>query len=220
MTLARHSLIALGLTLFLTFGQETVAAGVFPGATWEKVTPESQGVDAGKLEETISQFKANSGSDGVKELVVVYNGRVIWEGEASNKVHGVWSVTKSFTSTCLGLLIDDGKCTVDTPAMKFVPALAESYPDVTLRHFATMTSGYRAKGDEPRGSYAHGPSLTPFLPDTNRLFAPGTQFRYWDSAMNEFANVLTQIAGEPLDELFKTPHCRPDRHGPHGVALG
>ena len=30
-------------------------------------------------------------------------------GEAAGKAHGVWSVTKAFTTLCLGLLIDDGK---------------------------------------------------------------------------------------------------------------
>jgi CubicO group peptidase (beta-lactamase class C family) len=65
-----------------------------------------------------------------------------------------------------------------------------------------MTSGYRAMGDEPRGDYRHGPSLTPFKPDPEPLFSPGKKFAYWDSAMNEFANVLTRIAVRPLEHLF------------------
>jgi CubicO group peptidase (beta-lactamase class C family) len=103
----------------------------------------------------------------------------------------------------LGLLIDDGKCTLDTRARDFVPELTDKYPDVTLRHFATMTSGYRAVGDEPRGSYRHGPSETPLRPGPEPLFAPGEKYAYWDSAMNMFGLVLTRIAGEPLEQYFK-----------------
>lgn len=202
MPLAQH-LTAAWLAALLLARPMAVAAGVFPGEAWQTATPASQGVDAAKLEEAIAYLKENSGRDGVGELVIVRHGRVIWQGEATTKVHGIWSSTKSFTSTCLGLLIDDGKCTLDTPAKNFVPAMAAAYPNVTLRHFATMTSGYRALGDEPQGTYRHGPSRTPFAPDPKPLFAPGTHYSYWDSAMNQFGHVLTRIAGEPLDEFFK-----------------
>ena len=73
-------------------------------------------------------------------------------------------------------------------------SLATHYGDVTLRHFATLTSGYDAVGGDQ--------SSTPFNP-TTPLFPTGTKFQYWDSAMNQFANVLTQIALEPIEPLFK-----------------
>ncbi|MGD9494847.1 MAG: serine hydrolase domain-containing protein [Armatimonadota bacterium] len=93
---------------------------------------------------------------------------------------------------------------MDTRACEHVPELAAVYPDVTLRHFATMTSGYRAVGDEPRGNYLHGPSPTPLLPGPEPLFAlPGSRFAYWDSAMNQLGHVLTRIAGESMCDLFR-----------------
>jgi CubicO group peptidase (beta-lactamase class C family) len=175
----------------------------FPEKDWEVVTPESQGLDAAKLAAAAADLQSKSGRDGVRELVIVRNGRVVWQGEAIDKVHGVWSCTKSFTSTALGLLIDDGKCTLDTPACQFAPEMAEHYSQLRLRHFASMTSGYRAIGDEPQGGYKHGPSNTPFQPSPQPLFTPpGAQYAYWDSAMNMFGLVLTKAAGEPLEELF------------------
>ena len=177
---------------------------VFPGKDWQEATPESQGVDSAKLAAAVSYLKDKSGSDGVNELVMIRNGRLIWKGSNIDKKHGVWSLTKSFTSTVLGLLIDDGKTTLDTRAKDYVPTMAAVYPDVTLRHFTTMTSGYYAVGDEPRGTYRHGPSRTPFKPAAKPLFQPpGSHYAYWDSAMNQFANVLTRIANEPIEELFK-----------------
>ena len=183
----------------------TLAAmtAVFPAQQWREATPESQGVDSGKLEAALSYLQGHSGPDGIGQVVIVCHGYAIWQGPDVGKVHGIWSCTKSFTSTVLGLLIDDGKATLDTRAADHLPALADAYPDVTLRHFATMTSGYRAANDEPRGSYRHGPSLTPFDPCDVPLFAPGTQYAYWDSAMNQFANVLTRIAGEPIEDFFR-----------------
>jgi CubicO group peptidase (beta-lactamase class C family) len=176
----------------------------FPGKEWQQMSPESQGVSSKKLGSAIQYLAKNSGKDGVKELVVVRNGYIIWKGKEIDKVHGVWSLTKSFTCTVLGLLIDDEKATLDTPAWNYSPGMAKTYPAVTLRHFTTMTSGYYAVGDEPRSSYKHGPSLTPFKPGNTPLFTPpGSKYAYWDSAMNQFANVLTRIAGEPIEILFK-----------------
>ncbi|MBI4324355.1 MAG: serine hydrolase, partial [Chloroflexi bacterium] len=177
---------------------------VFPGVDWIEASPESQGIDSEKLRAAVELLDKTVGQDGARELVIVRHGRLVWKGPDADKVHGVWSLTKSFTSTVLGLLIDDGKCTLDTRAADIVPDLATHYPDATLRHFTTMTSGYRALGDEPRGSYKHGPSGTPFLPNPQPLFRPaGSQYAYWDSAMNEFGLVLTRPAGEPLEAIFR-----------------
>ncbi len=183
---------------------EATRPTVFPGKDWTEATPESQGVNGAKLKAAIESMNGKVGTNGMRETVVIRNGWMIWRGPECEKVHGIWSFTKSFTSTTLGLLIDDRKCTLETKAASVLPSLAENYPDVTLRHFTTMTSGYRAMGDEPRGTYAHGPSVTPFKPNPKPLFTPpGSQYAYWDSAMNECANALTRIAGEPLDELFR-----------------
>ena len=48
---------------------------------------------------------------------------MIWKGDNIDKRHGVWSATKSFTSTVLGLLIADGKCTLDTHVADVLPEL-------------------------------------------------------------------------------------------------
>jgi CubicO group peptidase (beta-lactamase class C family) len=194
----------LPLVMLLGALPSRAAETVFPGAEWTEASPESQGVDSANLKEATDVLARTVGADGVRELVVIRHGRMIYRGDDIDKRHGVWSATKSFTSTVLGLLIADGKCTLDTRAADVLPELKAHYPDVTLRHFTTMTSGYRAVGDVTTGSYKHGPSNTPFVPNPKPFFAPpGSQYAYWDSAMNTFALVLTKIAGEPIEQLFK-----------------
>jgi len=97
-------------------GQETPPGTltVFPGDEWLRSSPTEEGVDATKLSAAVRLLESFSGRDGADELLVVRRGRVIHAGPSVDKVHGVWSCTKSFTSTTLGLLIDDGKCTLDT----------------------------------------------------------------------------------------------------------
>ena len=197
-------------TLQFAFGAEMT----FPGAQWEEVTPEAAGLDSIRLKEAVRHLEANTGGDGARELVIVRNGKIVWRGDNIDHVHGVWSCTKSFTSTVLGLLIEDGKCTLETKAASILPEMKEYYPAVTLRHFTTMTSGYRAEGDTTSGSYTHGPSSTPFVPSNEALFAPGSAYAYWDSAMNQFGHALTVTAGEPLDKLFKRRIADPIQMNP------
>ena len=97
---------------------------IFPGAQWEKATPEAQGVGTPGLQLAQQYLEDMLGPDSAQETVIIRHGRLIWEGSNSSRKHGVWSVTKSFTSTCLGLLIDDGRCGLGTPAREFVPELA------------------------------------------------------------------------------------------------
>ena len=210
--LTRRRLAAgLASTLLLPAAPVWAASGmVFPGSQWEKASPESQGVNAARLREAIAYFEQHAPRDGVRTLVILRNGRLLHEGSWIDKTYRIRSCTKSFTSTVLGLLIDDGRCRLETPAKDFVPAMKAHYPDVTLRHFATMTSGYRAVADEPQGDYSHGPSHRSFEPNPRPLFSPpGSKYAYWDSAMNQFAHVLTRIAGEPIEQLFRRRIAEP-----------
>src|SRR5687768_16139169 len=104
----RFASLICGMVLALQSGSATEMT--FPGAQWDEVTPKSAGLDPAKLKEAVRHLEANTGRDGARELVIVRDGRIVWRGDNIDHVHGVWSCTKSFTSTVLGLLIDDEKC--------------------------------------------------------------------------------------------------------------
>ena len=206
--LHRHVLVAVAACLVCLAAPPATSAmeldaPVFPQKNWEQATPASQNVDPDKLRMAVDYLEKHSGSNGVKRLVIVRNGRMIWRGEEADTRQGVWSVTKAFTSTAHGLLIEDGKCTLDTLAKDYSPALAEHYPTVTLRHLATMTSGIDGTGgsydfdDRRRGDQnALVDPLPPF-------FEPGTKYMYWDEATQHYGFVLTKIAGESLELYLK-----------------
>jgi CubicO group peptidase (beta-lactamase class C family) len=176
----------------------------FPGAAWEQAAPESQNVDSAKLQAAVDYLREHSGSNGVKRLIIVRNGRAIWQGPEVDRRQRVWSVTKAFTSTAQGLLIEDGKCTLDTLAWRYNPKdLAEYYPTVTLRHLATMTSGFDGVGGSYDFDEKHRGDENAFVRPLPPFFAPGTKYQYWDEAMQQYGYVLTQIAGEPLPDYLK-----------------
>lgn len=176
---------------------------IVPDAAWKQATPESQGVDSVKLQAAAEYLREAGGQEGVKRLVIVRNGRMIWRGPESGKPQGVWSVTKAFTSTAHGLLIEDGKCTLETLAKDYDPALAKYYPNVTLRHLATMTSGLDGVGGAYDFDNQHRGDQNALVEPITPFFPPGTKYMYWDEATQHYGYALTQIAGESLHEYLK-----------------
>lgn len=173
---------------------------VFPDASWREVAPEAVLVDSDRLQDAVEYLSANSPEDGADELFIVRNGRMIWQGPNADNAHHVYSVTKSFAGTALGLLIDDELVTLDTLAHEYVPGMASEYPDVTLRHLVTHTSGYVAPGEDNAARMA---AENPFEPDSPVFTPPGSYFVYANSAMDQMINILRPAGGEPVDELFQ-----------------
>jgi CubicO group peptidase (beta-lactamase class C family) len=172
---------------------------VYPEATWATQTPDEAGFDKVKFQDAIKYFKSKFGGDQVS---IIRNGYLVYRGAGSKKGFGLFSCTKSFTSTVLGLLNDDKKISVDDFAADHLSYLKSKYSKVQFRHFATMTSGYDASG----GSYGPGSgdgSKTPFKAAAPS-FAPGSHFAYWDDAMNTFGLALNQVlGGKSIADFFK-----------------
>ena len=189
------------------FGTSHAQPMVFPGAEWETATPESQYVDSSLLQSAVNYLAANlTSGGGVNEFVIIRNGRMIWEGPESDNVHHIYSATKSFASTALGLLVDDGLVTLDTLARDYVPSMAADYPDVTLQHLATHTSGYRPEEEPyplpPWYNWRPEAFEDPFAPGPP-LFIPGSRYLYSVNGMDQMMNVLTRAAGEPMQDFFQ-----------------
>ena len=189
-----------GIILVTQISSDTV----FPKTDWEEKTPESQGVDSKKLKAALDYLENESGFDGIREVVIIRNGYMIWKGDNIDNEHSVASISKAFTSTCFGLLIDDGKCRLNDLAKDYESRLECEYPEyakITLRHFANMTSGYNGEGEGYKDDPDDG-SETPFIPATP-AFPPGAKYSYCDDAMCMFGLVLTKIANDSLYNIFR-----------------
>lgn len=179
----------------------------FPDHEWELDSPERQGVDTAKLNAAVEFLRTRfPTTGGNREVAVIRNGAMIWAGDDIGRVHSIWSVTKSFTSTVLGLLIDDGRCSLDTLACSILPELKTHYPTATLGHFAAMTSGYRSAN--PSADERLGDSATPFDPAPPKS-APGEMYAYRNDAANEFGNILTHLAGRSMYDVVNERLCTP-----------
>jgi len=178
---------------------------VFPGTNWQETSPEEQDVDSARLNDAMIYLGNAYGGPGVSEAVVIRNGCMIWKGDRIDELHTVHSCTKTFTSAVLCLLIDDGRCSLDSLAVQYMPGLADTYPEyagIKLRHLASMTSGYDGQRGEATAEKPWGDEQRYTIP-VAPLFAPGTAYKYHDAAVHLLGYIMTRIAGEPIEDLFR-----------------
>ena len=171
---------------------------------FDRVDPESAGLDPVGFQQAVSYLESHSFEDGIEELLIIKDDKIIHMGDSSFKQHNIYSCSKVFTSTVLGLLVQQDCVSLTDPVFPYEASLTKLYPKITFRHFATMTSGYRAVGrsrwNDENADWSH----TPYIPDTPH-FAPGTHFEYWDEAQMMFGKVLTTIIGIPMKD-YLTAH--------------
>lgn len=84
-------------------------------------------------------------------LMVLRHGRVVTEGwwapYRPEQPHLLYSLSKSFTSTAVGLAVDEGLLDIDEPLVELLPGFAPDPPTdrvaaMTLRHALTMSTGH------------------------------------------------------------------------------
>jgi len=112
-------------------------------------TPESQGVSSEVLSKL---FDAMDASDiQFHGVMVLRNGFVIGEGwwapYSPQYKHTLHSLSKSFTSAAVGLAINEGHFTIESPVISFFPEYAPQNISTNLaamkvKHLLTMTTGH------------------------------------------------------------------------------
>ena len=181
--------------------------------------PEAQGVSSSALLQFVDE--AEKKIDALHSVMVVRHGQVIAEGwwapYAAGEPHQLFSLSKSFTATAVGLAIADGKLSVDDLVLKFFPDEAPEKPSANLRamrvrDLLTMSTGHHAEDlvNFPFGSEASVVKAFLALPVTHK---PGTLFVYNTPATYMLSAIVQTVTGQSVLE-----YLRPRLFDPLGIA--
>ena len=177
-------------------------------------TPEFQGISSSAIREYVEA--ADKNIDTMHSFMLVRHGCLIaagwWKPEAADKPHLMWSLSKSFTSTAIGLAIEEGKLSLDDHVLKFFPADASPHPSdnlkaMTVRDLLTMTCGHET---EPKEMDGH-PSVKLFL-EHPVPHQPGTHFQYNTMGTYVLSAILTKVTG-----LTTLDYLKPRLFEPLGI---
>src|SRR5262245_11514642 len=97
-------------------------------------SPEAQGVSSSGV---LSFVEAIDKIDSMNSVMLLRHGNVVAEGwwtpYDAESLHSLFSLSKSFTSTAVGLAISEGKLSLDDEVLKFFPEDAPSEPSNNLK---------------------------------------------------------------------------------------
>ncbi|EYR62401.1 beta-lactamase [Actinotalea ferrariae CF5-4] len=181
--------------------------------------PRQQGVDARGVQAFLDAVEASAAIEP-HSLMLLRHGHVVAEGWwapfSRDRLHLLYSLSKSFTSTALGLAVEEGLVSLDDTVLSHFPELDAEVTDersrrMLVRHVAAMASGHREEtldrvlALDPRNP-VRGFLLLP--PDEE----PGTVFAYNQPCTYTVASIVTQRTGSGL-----TDYLRPRLLDPLGI---
>ncbi len=190
------------------------AAALFSAPAWAEVaaglprsTPAAEGVDAAGIHAFLDALAAQKME--AHSFMLVRHGRVVAEGwwapYERGLRHTLYSLSKSFTSTAIGLLVADGKLTVEEKVASIFPdelpaTVSENLAAVRVKDLLTMSVGHAkdptfemVKSDDWLRSFLAWPVE----------HAPGTHFVYNSGATYTLSAIVQKRTGKTVLEFLR-----------------
>src|SRR4051794_1553355 len=172
-------------------------------------TPESQGVASSAILAFVEA--AEREIDALHSFMLLRHGHVLAEGwwapYEAERPHMLFSLSKSFTSSAIGLAVAEGRLSVDDRVLSFFPDDAPAEPGENLAAMRVH--------DLLSMSTGHAVDTTPFMrqdPGSNWAKAflarpvehtPGTHFVYNSGATYMLSAIIQQLTGMTLLEYLR-----------------
>jgi CubicO group peptidase (beta-lactamase class C family) len=133
-----------------------------------------------------------------------------------DRPHDIASVTKSITSTLIGIAVDEGLLELEQPIVWIFPELDTSKHDIELRHLLTMSSGLDCDSlpsEQELNEMIGSENFVEYALDLPVAVAPGTQFAYCSPGTHLLSAMITEVTGMSASEF-----ARERVFGPLGIA--
>ncbi|NNF56443.1 MAG: beta-lactamase family protein, partial [Acidimicrobiales bacterium] len=178
-------------------------------------SPSAQHIDARGILNLVDALEA--GDHDPHSVLIARHGHVVaqgwWTPYAAERNQLVYSLSKSFTATTVGLLVDTGRILLDDCVFDLIPAteiptgvqIPERYQRLTIGHCLAMATGHTAEAwTEAVSAAARAPSADSSDPVLGAILAappeqePGSVFAYNQIATYLVAAVVRAVTGQGL----------------------
>lgn len=211
--------------------QSSVKSQVFEKLS--RSSPEAQGVSA----ELIADFLNAVEESGLEfhSFMMLRNAHVIaegwWNPFGPELKHTLYSLSKSFTSTAVGLAIDDGLLDLKDKVISFFPDdlpenISENLSAMDIRHLLTMNTGHSEKpiGKMQESSDNNWAKAFLAFPVEHE---PGTHFLYNTGASYMLSAIVQKVANRNIHDYLSErlfPHLNIADSDwevdPNGISVG
>jgi CubicO group peptidase (beta-lactamase class C family) len=172
-------------------------------------TPEAQGIASSAIQAFVDVLEEKK--LGVHSFILVRNGHIVadgwWKPYASHLPHMMFSVSKSFTSTAIGLAIAEGRLSLDDKVLSFFPSattpeISKNMGELRVRHLLSMSTGHAEDTFGPMAQGADEDWVRTFL-SLPITYPPGTHFLYNTGATFMLSAILQFLTGQTLVEYLQ-----------------
>jgi len=173
--------------------------------TFPRSTPSALGIDARGVSAFLDALESTPDVEP-HSIVLLRHGQLAaqgwWAPYAPDRVHLLYSLSKSFTAAGVGIAVREGLVDLDAPVLSYFPELDADVTDdrsrrIRVRHLLAMASGHReetldrARAADPE-DLVRGFLLTP--PDEE----PGSVFAYNQPCTYTLAAIVRRVTGGSL----------------------
>jgi CubicO group peptidase (beta-lactamase class C family) len=192
----------------------SLGASVCTGAGLPRSSPEAQGVSSSAVLAFVQA--ADQTIDSLHSFMLLRHGQVVVEGwwapYHAEAPHALYSLSKSFTSTAVGLAISEGKLSLDDPVLGFFSEDAPAEPGANLKAMRISDLLRMATGHQTN------PAVTATQPWAKSFlahpvpFKPGTHFLY-----NTYATYMLSAAVQKATGQTVLDYLKPRLFDPLGI---
>ena len=174
---------------------------VYPGETWESAKPRELGFSARRMAAIARDAKPSQTTC----LLVARRGKVVgewnWRDVEPETPREVFSVTKSITSTLVGMAHADGDLDIDDRAKRYIEEWQGTRSrTVTIRDILSNVSGRYWDVGSDYGNLPQAQDRTQYAIDLEQQYPPGRVWAYNNAAIQTLDRVISTATGEPTRE--------------------
>jgi CubicO group peptidase (beta-lactamase class C family) len=184
----------------------------------QRTTPEAQGIPAAAILAFVQAAEATT--HDLHSLMLLRHGQVVaegwWSPYGATHPHMLFSLSKSFASTAVGVAVAEGRLSVEDRVIDFFPAelpaeVSDNLAAMRVRHLLTMSTGHVQDTTGPMTEREDGDWVKAFLaqPVTH---APGAPFVYNSGATYMLSAIVQTLTGQRLVD-----YLRPRLFDPLGI---
>jgi CubicO group peptidase (beta-lactamase class C family) len=173
-------------------------------------TPGQQGISSAGISKFLDAIK-QSGQE-FHSLMILRHGNVVaeacWAPYSAEHRMQLYSLSKSFTGTAIGLAVGEGLLTVDDPIIKFFPEylppdVSDNLANLKVRHLLSMSVGHAKDSILILEASATGVPWEKTFLSLPVVFKPGSQFMYNSGASFMLSAIIKKVTGKTAHEYLK-----------------
>ncbi|NHJ31355.1 MAG: serine hydrolase [Asgard group archaeon] len=203
------SLVSIMVFVLLTSSQLILSDAAWPTEEWAVTSPfiqQMNGLQLNRIDDYIENWNDEHQLSHMDQLVVIRNGYLIKEWYSifydAEDIHPLWSVTKSFICTLMGIAIEEG----------FIPSVSEYVLDyfsdrvianvdsrkeaMTIEHLLMMSTGLDYPGDDLFwAGWMNSDDQVQYALDQPMATDPGTIYNYDTSGSHLISAIIQEATG-------------------------